>query len=313
MPQPTRQPPKGKIVPVPNTPSGNIRRPHEHDSAMTEDKILQAKEPWYRRLLGRVNRRSIRYDGTTITVEEPHPRNHQALDASTLAGATLTKGITTNSLTIRTKDGQVIEADGLAKSASADLHRVLSNEIQERELNQAAAHQATRLAPVIHHKADELQSALPTDRYIRHSTAIQLRDTIQHIRHKCTDRVRRHLDPATTNSLNIIDELAQALSNEERRRNANAARTAAAGQRVAVATTDILPSGLTDEQARGVATDENATLVLSGTDTGMRHINFNCHRRRWAGAKRVVERQFARHRGNADAASTERCATCGVN
>lgn len=168
-PQPTRQPPKGKIVPVPNTPSGNIRRPHEHDSEMTKDQILQAKEPWYRRLLGRVNRRSVRYDGTTITVEEPHEQNHQAVDASTLAGVTLTKGITTNSLTIRTKDGQVIEADGLAKSASAALHQVLSNEIQERELDQAAAHQAIQLAPVIHRKADELQRALPADRYIRHS------------------------------------------------------------------------------------------------------------------------------------------------
>ena len=253
---------------MPNRPSGNIRRPHEHDSEMTKDQILQAKEPWYRRLLGRVNRRSVRYDGTTITVEEPHPENHQAVDASTLTGVTLTKGITTNSLTIRTKDGQVIEADGLAKSASADLHRVLSNEIQERKLDEAAAHQANQLAQVIHHKADELQRALPAERYIRHSTAIQLRDTIQHFQHECTDRVRRHLDPATTSSLNIIDELAEVLSNEERRGKANEDRTDAEAKRVSDATTDILPSGLTHEQARAIATYEDATLVLAGAGTG---------------------------------------------
>ena len=253
---------------MPNTPSGNIRRPHEHDNEMTKDQILQVKEPWHRRLLGRVNRRSVRYDGTTITVEEPHEQNHQTVGASTLAGVTLTKGITTNSLTIRTKDGHVIEANGLAKSASADLHRVLANEIQERELDQAAAHQAAQIAPVIHHKVDELQRALPADRYIRHSTAIQLRDTIQSIQHECSDRVRRHLDAATTSSLNIIDELAQVVSNEERRGNANAARTEAEAQRVADATADILPSGLTHEQARSIATDEDATLVLAGAGTG---------------------------------------------
>ena len=267
-PQPTLQPPKGELVPVPNTPSGNIRRPHEHDSDMSKDQILQAKEPWYRRLLGRVNRRSVRYDGTTITVEELNPENHQTVDASTLAGVTLTKGITTNSLTIRTKDGQVIEADGLAKSASADLHRVLSNEIQERELDQAAAHQATQLAPVIHRKADELQRSLPVDRYIRHSTAIRLREAVEHIQQECSDRVRRQLDSTTTSSLNIIDELAQVLSDEEHRRNANAARTDAEVKQVAAATADILPSGLTHEQARAIATDEDATLVLAGAGTG---------------------------------------------
>ena len=242
--------------------------PHERDSEMTEDQILQAKEPWYRRLLGRVNRRSVRYDGTTVTVEEPNSENHRTVDASTLAGVTLTKGIITNGLTIRTKDGQVIEADGLAKSTSADLHRVLSNQIQERELDQAAAHQATQLAPVIRHKADELQRALPADRYIRHSTAIQLRDTIQSIQHECTDRVRRHLDHAATSSLNIIDELAQVLSDEEHRRKENAARTDAEAKRVSDATTDVLPSGLTHEQARAIATDEDATLVLAGAGTG---------------------------------------------
>ena len=255
--------PKGKPVPVPNTPSGNIPRPHEHDNAMNKDQILQAKEPWYRRLLGRVNRRSVRYDGTTITVEEPHDQNHQTVDVSTLAGVTLTKGITTNSLTVRTNDGKVIEADGFGKTAEADLHRTLSNEIQERELDQVPAHQPTQLAPVIHRRADELQRALPTDRYIRHSAAIQLRDTIQSIQRERTDPVRRHLGAATS-SLNIIDELAQVLSNEEHRNKAKAARTDAEAQRVSAATTDLLPRGLTNEQTSAIATEEDATLVLAG-------------------------------------------------
>lgn len=106
---------------------------------------------------------------------------------------------------------------------------------------------------------------LPANQYIRHSTAIQLHDTIRHIHHECADRVRRHLDPATASSLSIIDELAQVLSDEERRRNANTARTEADAKRVAAATDDISPSGLTDKQARAIATDEDATLVLAGT------------------------------------------------
>ena len=235
---------------------------------MAKDQVLQAKEPWYLRLLGRVNRRSVRYDGTTITVEEPNSENHETVDSSTLTGVTLTNGITTNSLTICTEDGRVIEADGLAKSASAVLHRVLSNEIQERELDQAARTSATKLAPVIQRKAEELQRALPADRYIRHSTAIRLREAVEHTQQECTDRVRHHLEPTATSSLSIIDELARVLSDEEYRREANVARTDAEAKRVAAATADLLPNRLTPEQARAIATDEDTTLVLAGAGTG---------------------------------------------
>ncbi len=89
--------------------------------------------------------------------------------------------------------------------------------------------------------------------------------SIQSIQHECTDRVRRHLDTATTSNLDIIDELAQALSGEQHRNKANAARTNAEANRVSYATADILPSGLTHEPARAIATDEDATLVLAGT------------------------------------------------
>ena len=76
---------RNQMVLVANASGGNIRRPHEHDSDMSKDQILQAKGPWYRRLLGRVNLRSVRYAGTTITVEEPHAENRQMAHVSALA------------------------------------------------------------------------------------------------------------------------------------------------------------------------------------------------------------------------------------
>lgn len=129
--------------------------------------------PWYRRILGRTNRRSVRYDGTTIAVDEPSAETRQEAGISELASVELSKGLITNSLTIRTNEGHVIKADGLAKAPSAILHRALSSEIQERKLEQVAA-----------------------------------------------------------------------------------------------ATADLLPNGLTDEQARAIATDADATLVLAGAGTG---------------------------------------------
>ena len=116
--------------------------------------------------------------------------------------------------------------------------------------------------------ADELEILLPRDRYIRHSQADLAAKVIQQTPREHWRQIRRHTDGATLAGLQRIDELEALAIDRAKREQSNGALVDEQVLSILAATHDLLPNGLTEEQARAIATDEDVTLVLAGAGTG---------------------------------------------
>ena len=114
----------------------------------------------------------------------------------------------------------------------------------------------------------ELESLLSGDRYIRRSQARHAESVIQQIRRGCAPESRRHLETKTHNALKAVDALEKLVSDEAEREAANDTLVDGQVPAILAATGDLLPNGLTEEQARAIASDEDVTLVLAGAGTG---------------------------------------------
>ena len=115
---------------------------------------------------------------------------------------------------------------------------------------------------------DELESLLSGDRYIRRSQARRAESVAQRIKQACAPESRHHLEEKTPDTLKAVGVLEKLVTNEAEREAVNDALVAGQVRRVLAATGDLLPNGLTEEQARAIATDEDVTLVLAGAGTG---------------------------------------------
>ena len=229
---------------------------------------IYAASSWTSWLLPGKSSYSFLYQGLTLFVAHPDQRNQHAIDASQITGSTLSQGLLSNTLDIRTADGRSFPATGLSKQPSARLHNAIQTMLQERHLDETAARTAVDIAPAIREQEQILRQALPADAYIRHSAAQSLAVSVQPIHEACTDRVRRHLDESAVASLTTIDTLTPIVLDETRRQIFNEGHVDREALNVAATTTDLLANGLTDEQTRAIATDEDVTLVLAGAGTG---------------------------------------------
>ncbi len=235
---------------------------------MSRQRTHEAKTPWYRRLLQRAHRKVVRYDGKAVTLEGPTGPEHETVDVSALTSAMLQRGITANTLVIQTTGDRTIEVDGLSKSASTALQQAISHDIHERKLAAAAAQRAKELGPTVNEEAATLEKAFSAKGYIRFSTAQALGERAKRIQDQCDERVRKYFDEPERRSLGIVDFVADATTDEERRQEANGVRLAEETERIIRVTADLLRNALTDEQAKAIATDEDVTLVLAGAGTG---------------------------------------------
>ena len=91
---------------------------------------------------------------------------------------------------------------------------------------------------------------------------------IQRIKQGSAPETRRHPEEKTHDNWKVADALEKLVMNEAEREAANDALVDGQVSQILAATGDLLPNGLTEEQARAIATDEDVTLVLAGAGTG---------------------------------------------
>ena len=115
---------------------------------------------------------------------------------------------------------------------------------------------------------DELEILLHGDRYIRRSQARRAESVIQLIKRGCTPETRRHPEGKVHAVPKAVDALEKLVTDEAERATTNDALVDGQISAILAATHDLLPNGLTEEQARAIATDEDVTLVLAGAGTG---------------------------------------------
>ena len=181
---------------------------------------------------------------------------------------TVAEGLFSSRLAIETKAGRTVTVDGLGKRETEELVVVVLGDIEEAELELAASREAIDLAPRVDSAAAPVEQMLRTGAYIRHSRWEKATTSAQEISRRCTERVRRRLNEETRTRLRLIDDLADPVRAESRREEANRRIVERQSTLVAEATRDVSRHGMTSEQARVVATDEDATHVLAGAGTG---------------------------------------------
>ena len=143
--------------------------------------------------------------------------------------------------------------------------------IEDTDLPQELAQQVREASRQVAALMNEPESLLGRDRYIRHSQAGRAADIVPEageFTRRCPQQVRPRLDEATLANLQLIDQLEALATDQARREAANGALVDRQVPAVLAATGDLLPNGLTEEQARAIATDEDVTLVLAGAGTG---------------------------------------------
>ena len=234
---------------------------------MKTAQTLEAKSPLLHRMIGASDSAVSYADGSMLVLAktETHP---QSIPVEQIAGLTVDEGLLTSRLTIRTNEGLSVSVDGLAKRETADLVRAVHGDIEERELELAAAREAIDLAARIDAAVGHVEELLGSDEFIRHSRWDEAVAPAPAISARCTERVRRHLDRETRLRLKLVDEVADPERSEARREATNRGFVQRQTALVAGATRDLTSHGLTAEQTRVIATEEDATLVLAGAGTG---------------------------------------------
>ena len=234
---------------------------------MKSEATLTARPPWLFRWFG-LSDSTVTYALGSVTVHAAADAPTHTVAADQIADMTVADGLFSSRLVIETKTGRTVTVDGLGKRETQELVDAVLGDIEEAELELAASREAIDLAPLIDTAAAPVEQMLRTGAYIRHSRWEKATTSAQEISRRCTERVRRRLNEETRTRLRLIDDLADPDRAESRREEANRRTVERQSTLVAEATRDVSRHGMTREQARVVATDEDATLVLAGAGTG---------------------------------------------
>lgn len=235
---------------------------------------ITAKTAWYDFVLGGIKTSEVTYANDVLTVTDRHGKVTKRLAASDLAGIDIEQGPLRNGLFITPKRGQAIKVAGLQKEGSERIHRAMEGRIrqlqaeEERRLNHEAAEKAKELKPEITRLDESLRRVFSGQKFIRQSDATELADSIRELTSRLDARVRGQLDQAGKTALVSIDNLDNPLELETTRTGANLKFTTVQTALVKETVADFMDNPLTDEQAKAVVTDEDATLVLAGAGTG---------------------------------------------
>ena len=170
-------------------------------------------------------------------------------------------------LTVLTKQGRTITVNGLERSTSERLHSQLQNRVEEI-LNDEAATKATTLSPRIADLRDSIASQLTPDQFIRRSHAADMTQSTEKLAEQLDERSRRKLTAEAAQALRWLESTTEPGNLEGTRAALNERFLDASVPKAREATCDLLRNELTDEQAKNIAVDEDATLVLAGAGTG---------------------------------------------
>ncbi|MCY4580083.1 MAG: UvrD-helicase domain-containing protein [Chloroflexi bacterium] len=235
---------------------------------------ISAKTAWYDFVLDGIEASEITYANDILTVTDHQGKTTKRLAAGDIAGIDVEEGPLRNGLTITPKRGQAVKIAGLQKKESEQIRRSLEGRIrqlqaeEERILNQAAAEKARELKPEISMLDKHLRLTFNGQKFIRQSEATELADSIRKLTNRLDARVRGQLDNQGKAALVRIDKLGNPQELETARTGANLRFTSGQTALVKETVADFMDNPLTDEQAKAVVTDEDATLVLAGAGTG---------------------------------------------
>ncbi len=234
---------------------------------MKTEQTFAARSPLLHIWLGLSDSR-VKYADFSIVTHTKTERQSHTIPVDQIADMTVKDGLLTSRLELGTKKGRKVIVDGLAKRETGELVKAVLGDIEERELELAASQDAIGLAARIDAAAAPVEELLRSDVYIRHSRWANVIAPATAISTRCSERVRRHLDRETRFRLLLIGDLADPDRSEARRTEVNRKFLERQAALVADATRDLAPHGMTSEQSRVIATDEDSTLVLAGAGTG---------------------------------------------
>ena len=179
---------------------------------------------------------------------------------------TTTAQLLHSKLTVTTHSGQRHAIGGLNKTDSDALSKLIQASTDSHR--EAAQRQARELSATIMETDTKARLLLSPTHYLRHTTTTQaVRKTVSAaaVNHGFAEEF---ISPQARASLAHIKQMLVPEGLEPERRAANDSYLADKIGQVKSVSLDISRYGLTDEQAKAVATDEDVTLVLAGAGTG---------------------------------------------
>ena len=218
-------------------------------------------------LLNQSRASAVRFEKDLLHLAAKNGSTVETVEATEISEVQLRKLPLLNRLTVLTKQGRTITVNGLDRNSSQALYTTLWVRVNEL-LNDEAAAKARALAPEIADLQETITSLLTPEHYIRHSQAQEATDAVQRTAEQVDDRTRQKLDPIASDALEWMEATTDPEDIERFRNELNETFLENAVPAVHEATQEMLKNGLTHEQARNIATDEDATLVLAGAGTG---------------------------------------------
>ena len=239
---------------------------------------ITAKAPWHAFITSGTEVQKVRLLGDALTISWEGKRGTRKFKSSELKSVSITEGMLTNEITLTTTAGITIKAGGLPKSESMRILRELQGQIRdiqsqikkkaEDELNRNANQDAQAITPLIEELDAEISEFLSKERYTRHSETTPLQEAARQLSERCSTQAEDKLSQRAKQNLGRIRRASQGQSLETDRKRSNKTFLQRTQSTVQAVTRDVLPNGITQEQAKAVAIDEECTLVLAGAGTG---------------------------------------------
>ena len=219
------------------------------------------------RLLSGSDTHEAHYQDGVLTLLDQGGQTTHRVAANQIGNAEISRGRFHNGITVTTTQGRTVQAGGLPKGASEAIFRFLQQDAEETQ-EQEAAENTANLTPRIASLAARITELLSQDRYTRHSETAWIPQAAKQILDECDQRTEQNLENHIKSALTQLRKAASPGELENQRKNRNGEYLQHTEPLTQTAAQDILPNGLTREQAQAIATDEDCTMVLAGAGTG---------------------------------------------
>ena len=210
---------------------------------------------------------TVAFEADVLTVWAKSGRIAHTFSIDQIEETQIQRQTLVNQLTVRTKQGRTIAVNGLDRTTSERLHQQLQNRVEEI-LNDEAARKANALEPEIIGLKDSVAAFLTPGRYLRRSHAADMTRAAGRLTEQLDERSRQKLSTEASQALRWLESTTGAEALEGTRTALNEAFLEATAPTIQKATKDMFKAGLTGEQARNIAVDEDTTLVLAGAGAG---------------------------------------------
>ena len=217
---------------------------------------------------------------TCLTIRTRDGAAHSIDGLSKRSVALVSAAVSTHLATLlRSQRQQLVENSRVRRRQAVALltddqtRRTAQQNIQRQELTDRLRGDANRLAQQLGEQLlgldERLDEALSGARYLRHSEGARLQQQSALLLELAELRfMRMQLTREATDALERIQRTRADSRFERERADTNERYVSATVPAVHAASAPLIKNALTDEQAKAIATDEDATLVLAGAGTG---------------------------------------------